>query len=108
MESLKLIGYFNTLDKVKYGSDKKKRPYFGFTPFNSEIKKVKITYSGKFKGKLLAQIELLNNDTFPIGRIHQVIGEYNEKNIVPLLLQYSEQKYKDNMVKKRDKIGRLQ
>lgn len=103
MNNLKLTGYFNTLDKVKYGVDKKKRPYYGFIPFNSEYKKIKITYSGKQKGKLLAQVELLNNDSFPSGKIVNIIGKYCKENIISLLLTISDNKIKENNITIRDK-----
>lgn len=98
----KIVGYFNTLDKVKYGVDKKRRPYYGFIPFQSEYKKIKITYSGKQKGKLLCQIELLNKESFPLGRILNVIGKYNKENIEKLLLTDCDNKIKPNIVEERD------
>lgn len=94
-----LVGYFNTFDKVKYGIDKKKRPYLGFIPFNSKYKKIKITYSGKQKGKLLAQVELINLEEFPTGIIKILIGKYSTENIIPLLLTMSENKIRNLEIK---------
>lgn len=88
-----LIGYFNTLDKIKYGVDNKKRPYYGFTPFYGDYKKIKITYSGKQKGKLLAQIEIIKFDDFPTGRIINIIGKYDKNNIYNLILNDSHHKF---------------
>ena len=98
---MKLTGYFNTLDKVKYGVDKKRRPYYGFIPFQSDYKKIKITYSGKQKGKLLAQIELLNEDSFPLGRIINIIGRYSYENIEKLLLIECDNKIKADIIEER-------
>lgn len=93
-------GYFNTFDKVKYGFDNKKRPIYLFNIFNS-AQKVKLPYSGKMKGKLIAQIELLDNSKFPLGRIHVLIGEYNKVNVIDVLLTDSEQKYKNIIPKNK-------
>ena len=95
-----LIGFFNTLDSIKYGMDKKKRPYYGFTPLIGKFHKVKITYSGKQKGKLLAQIKVKDTDSnFPIGQIVNVVGKYSNENILNLLKLASEHKYNSALQK---------
>lgn len=97
-----LIGYFNTLDKVRYGVDFKKRPFYGFTPFYGDYKKVKITYSGKQKGKLLAQIEIIKFDDFPTGRIINIIGNYHKDNILNLILKDSQHKFIEEEINETD------
>lgn len=100
-----LIGFFNTLDKIKYGMDNKKRPYYGFTPLYHKNeyrpKKIKITYSGKQKGKLLALIKIENiisTQFFPIGTIVNIVGKINNDNILKLLKLGSEHKYVANKI----------
>lgn len=102
-----LIGYFNTLDKVKYGIDKRKRVYYGFTPFYGNIRKIKIAYSGKQKGKLLAQVFINENNLtdFPSGQIVNIIGKYSNENLMKLLKTDSEHKFKKNIINyKKNKL----
>lgn len=99
------IGYFNTLDKIKFGVDKKGRSYLGFTPINGTLKdpkKIKITYSGKQKGKLLAHVKINDTTTFPVGTIINVIGSINKENIIKLLKVAAEHKYFDNTLFSRN------
>ncbi|ADO67421.1 putative exoribonuclease [Cafeteria roenbergensis virus] len=100
-----LIGFFNTYDSIKYGIDKKKRPYYGFTPLYGKFQKVKITYSGKQKGKLLCQIIVNDiNNNFPTGQIINLIGTYSTDNILNLLKLDSEQKYLPSEININNKI----
>lgn len=108
-----IVGYFNTFDKVKYGiyeTKKFRKPIYAFTPFyftkinNIIIKKIKLPYLGKMKGKLIAQVELLEENDFPLARIHTLIGSYSKDNIYNLLLANSEHKYKDLKLNKKDII----
>ena len=84
-----LIGYFSTSQTVVYGKTNSNKSFYEVTTFNKNLPKFIIAYGGKLKGKLLIKFKFFNwSDKIPRGDIIEVIGQFNEYNLMKAMLYH--------------------
>ena len=88
-ESKSLIGIFSTSQTQRFGKNKRGNVIFLVSPLNNKLPSFLISYGGKLKGKIAVKFKFTHWDQkLPSGEIIDVIGNYNEENMLPILMHH--------------------
>lgn len=83
-----IVGFLSTSSTITFGKNKNKKIY-SFTPLNYKLPKFMVSYNGKLKGKILLIIKFVEwEKNLPKGNIINIIGNFNEENLVKSYLYY--------------------
>ena len=94
-----IVGYFSTSQQVKFGKTKSGNTIYQVTTFDPNLPYFLISYGGKLSGKIIITFKFKDWDnTLPKGEIVNVIGLYNESNLVTTL-QHINGVYRKNIFK---------
>ena len=93
------VGYFSTSAVTIFGKTKNGKKLYKLTSLNFKLPHFMISYNGKLKGKILVVFKFLNwKKKIPQATIINVIGIFNEENIIKSYIHYY------NLVAKKNKI----
>jgi exoribonuclease R len=88
-ESKSLIGIFSTSQTQRFGKNKRGNTIFLVSPLDNKLPSFLISYGGKLKGKLAVKFKFTHwEHKLPSGEIIEVIGNYNEENMIPILMNH--------------------
>lgn len=88
-ESKSLIGIFSTSQTQRFGKNKRGNVIFLVSPLDNKLPSFLISYGGKLKGKIAVKFKFTHwEQKLPSGEIIDVIGNYNEENMIPILMYH--------------------
>lgn len=88
-ESKSLIGIFSTSQTQRFGKNKRGNVIFLVSPLDNKLPSFLISYGGKLKGKIAVKFKFTHwEQKLPSGEIIDVIGNYNEENMLPILMYH--------------------
>lgn len=94
-----IIGYFSTSQQVKFGKTKSGNTIYQVTTFDQNLPYFLVSYGGKLVGKIIITFKFKDwNNALPKGEIVNVIGLYDESNLINTL-QYINSIYRKNIFK---------
>ena len=84
-----LVGVFSTVQTQKFGKNKKGNDIFLVKPLLKNLPGFMIAYGGKLKGKIVIKFKFTSwEKSLPSGQIIDVIGQFKEENLVPILMNH--------------------
>ena len=88
-ESKSLIGIFSTSQTQRFGKNKRGNVIFLVSPLDNKLPSFLISYGGKLKGKIAVKFKFTHwEQKLPSGEIIDIIGNYNEENMIPILMYH--------------------
>jgi len=88
-ESKSLIGIFSTSQTQRFGKNKRGNVIFMVSPLDNKLPSFLISYGGKLKGKIAVKFKFTHWDhKLPSGEIIDVLGNYNEENMLSILMHH--------------------
>tara|TARA_B110000908_G_C10266323_1_gene464346 strand:- start:2030 stop:3595 length:1566 start_codon:yes stop_codon:yes gene_type:complete len=80
---IKHIGFFSTSATTTFGKTKSGKKIYQVTSLNHRLPHFRLTYGGKMKGKILVVFKFIHwKEKLPQATIIDVIGLFNEENII--------------------------
>ena len=84
-----LVGTFSTSQTQRFGKNKRGNIIYLVSPLDNKLPSFLISYGGKLKGKIAVKFKFTHWDQkLPSGEIIEVIGNYNEENMIPILMNH--------------------
>lgn len=84
-----LVGFFSTSQTSKFGKNSKGNTLYSVTPLDMTLPNFIISYGGKLKGKIALKFKFVSwEDKLPKGEIVEVLGLFNQDNMINILLNH--------------------
>ena len=84
-----LVGIFSTSQTQRFGKNKKGNIIYLVKPLNRNLPEFLVSYGGKLKGKIALRFKYSNwENKLPCGEIIEVIGNFNNDNMINILMYH--------------------